>query len=362
MTNTLPVNVTDYESLARTCTDAAVWDFIAGGSEDEVTLAENRAAFRRFLLRPRVLTGVGAADVGATVLGESLTCPIMVAPIGYQGLVHADGECAAARVAGAFGTVMVVSTMSNRTLEDIAAASSGPLWFQLYVMKDRGLTRSLIQRAEAAGFRALVVTVDAPRLGRRERDLRNGFALPEHLEPANLRSGHTKAVHEIEQGVSAIARHVLQEFDTRLSWETLSWILESTRLPVVLKGVLTAEDAERAVRAGVRGIIVSNHGGRQLDGAIPSLDALPEVAEAVGDRCELFLDGGIRRGTDILKARALGARAVLVGRPALWGLLARGEAGMKHVLDLLSAELEHAMVLAGCARWNDIDRTLVKRG
>jgi 4-hydroxymandelate oxidase len=266
-----------------------------------------------------------------------------------------------ARAAGAAGTVMVVSTMSNRTLEDIAAAASGPLWFQLYAMKDKELTRSLIQRAEAAGYRALVLTVDTPRMGRRERDMRNGFALPEDLVPANLPRAAAAPVHQREEGASAIARHVQQAFDDALSWETLAWILGSTRLPVVLKGVLTGEDAARAAREGVSGIIVSNHGGRQLDGVPATLDALGEVAEAAGGRAEVFLDGGVRRGTDVLKARALGARAVLVGRPALWGLMARGEAGAAHVLELFRAEIEHAMVLAGRARWDDIDATLVMR-
>lgn len=354
-----PIQVLDYEPLARARVDSSIWDFLAGGAEDEVTLGENRAAFRRFFFRPRMLAGVDVPDIGVTVMGTSLRCPLMVAPVGYQGLVHRDGECATARVAGAMGILMVVSTMSNRTLEDIAAAASGPLWFQLYVMKDRGLTRSLVQRAEDAGYRALVVTVDAPRLGRRERDIRNQFALPPHLEPANLHRRDSATLHKSHSGTSAIAQHVLGEFDPRLHWDTLAWIMESTRLPVILKGILTAEDAARACDMGVRGIIVSNHGGRQLDGAIASLDALPAIVAEVGDRCEILLDGGIRRGTDILKARALGARAVLVGRPVLWGLLAGGETGMKHVLELLCTELEHAMVLAGQTHWSDISRTLV---
>lgn len=353
-----PINVLDYEPLARARAAPATWDFIAGGSEDELTLAHNRAAFARVVLRPRVLRGVEAADIRVTVLGEALPCPVLVAPIGYLGLADPEGACTAARAAAGLGAAMVVSTMSNHRLEDVAAAASGPLWFQLYVMKDRGLTRSLIERAEAAGYRALVVTVDAPRLGRRERDLRNGLVLPPELEPVNLRASAT--VHEASPGTSGVAAHVSQEFEPRLSWDTLAWVLDNTRLPVVLKGVLDAEDARLALRAGVKGIVVSNHGGRQLDGAIASLDALPDIAAAVGDRCEIFLDGGVRRGTDILKARALGARAVLVGRPVVWGLLARGEAGARHVLELLSAELEHAMVLAGCARWDEVEPGLVR--
>ncbi len=361
MSETLPLNLMEYESLARARMEGSAWDFFEGGSEDEVTLAENRAAFRRVSLRPRVLVGANAADMRTTALGVPLRCPVMVAPIGYQGLAHPDGECAMARVAGTFGTLMVVSTMSNRRLEDIAAAASGPLWFQLYAMKDRALTASLIQRAEAAGYRAIVLTVDTPRMGRRERDMRNGFVLPASLVPANLPLDASSTVHQRAEGASAIARHVHQAFDDALSWETVSWIMHRTRLPVVLKGVLTGEDAARAVREGVAGLIVSNHGGRQLDGAPATLDVLEEVAEAAGASCEIYVDGGVRRGTDVLKARALGARAVLLGRPMLWGLSSRGEAGGVHVLELLRAEIEHAMVLAGRLGWDDIDESLVRR-
>ena len=358
----LPCNLADYEALARGRLDAAVWDFIQGGSEDEVTLAANTAAFRRVVLRPRALAGVRAVDLGCTLLGVPLPHPVLIAPMGYLGLAHPEGECAAARAAAATGSLMVVGTMSNHSLEEVAATAAGPRWFQLYALKDRALTQALIERAEAAGYQALVLTVDTPRMGRRERDLRNGFAPPPHLRPVNLLGAESASdAHRGRPGSSAVARQVLDLFDSTLDWSVLDWLRARTRLPIVLKGILLAEDAARAVAAGVDGIIVSNHGGRQLDGAPAAIDALAEVAEAVDGRCEVLLDGGVRRGSDALKARALGARAILIGRPVLWGLAARGEEGVRHVIELLRAEIEHAMLLAGRASWMEIDRSLVAR-
>ncbi|WP_141618169.1 alpha-hydroxy acid oxidase [Myxococcus sp. AB036A] len=354
-----PVNLAEYARLARKRAEPSAWDFIAGGSDDERTLAANRAAFERWTLRPRILSGRDTVDVSVHLFGRTLASPLLVAPIGYQGLAHPAAEVATVQGAGAAHTAMVVSTMSNRTLEDLARAASAPLWFQLYCLKDPGLTLSLVRRAESAGYEALVITVDMPRMGRRERDLRNGFALPAHLRPSNLLMEASPELHRSQQGTSGVALHVGQLFDAALSWSTVERLKQQTALPVLLKGVLTREDAQRAASVGIDGIIVSNHGGRQLDGAPASLDVLPEVVEGAGGRCRILLDGGIRRGTDVLKARALGADAVLIGRPIMWGLIARGAEGVTDVLRLLRAELEQALALCGQSRWTEIDRSLV---
>jgi isopentenyl diphosphate isomerase/L-lactate dehydrogenase-like FMN-dependent dehydrogenase len=258
---------------------------------------------------------------------------------------------------------MVASTMSTRSLEDIAGAAGGPLWFQLYVYRDRRVSESLVRRAEGAGYQALVLTVDAPRLGSRERDVRNGFSLPPHLHRANFIDDEPIDVSQRTQrtqGASAIALHAAAAFDASLTWEAVTWLRSVTRLPVLLKGILTSEDAALAVEHGADGIIVSNHGGRQLDSAPATIEALPEVARAVGGRCEVYLDGGVRRGTDVLAALGLGARAVLVGRPILWGLAVDGTAGVYHILELLRAELSLAMTLAGRPNVASIDGSLVR--
>ena len=333
-----PINVFDYETLAQTYMEPSAWDYYQSGSDDEVTLRANRASFERIQLRPRMLVDVGTCDTSTTVLGTSVRMPIMIAPTAFHCLAHPEGECATARAAGSVGALMVASTSSTRSLEDIASAGSGSFWFQLYVSGRKG-TEQLVHRAATAGYGALVVTVDSPRWGHKERAIRSGFRLP-------LKANFTD---------EAAAEEVVS-----LTWSLLAWLRSLSSLPIVLKGILTAEDAVLAVEHGVEGIIVSNHGGRQLDGVTASIEALAEVVEAVEGRCEVYLDGGIRRGTDILKALALGARAVLVGRPVLWGLAVNGAEGVSHVLELLRAELELAMVLAGRPTVESIDRTLVK--
>lgn len=351
-------SLTDYEALARNRADAQVWDFLAGGAEDEVTLRANIGAFRAWSLRPRVLRGVGALDLSVELVGTRLPLPILLAPVGYQGLFHPDAEIATARGALEAGALAIASAMSNVTLEAIAQVG-GPRWFQLYVLADREVTTGLICRAEDAGYSALVITVDAPILGRRERDLRNGFVLPEHLRPANLPTKMHDELHVSHTGRSAVSAHTQRWFDSALDWKTIEWVQRQTRLPIVLKGVMTREDARLAKELGACGLVVSNHGGRQLDGAPASLDVLEEVVSVAGPHCDVMLDGGVRRGTDILKARALGARAVLLGRPFVWGLLADGATGVARVVQHLVAELEHAMRLSGCARWSEIDRSIV---
>jgi isopentenyl diphosphate isomerase/L-lactate dehydrogenase-like FMN-dependent dehydrogenase len=337
-----PVNVFEYESLAQSRMARDAWAFYSSGAGDEETLRDNRAAFERIWLRPRVLVDVSAIDMQTTVLGIPVSMPILVAPTALQCLAHHDGECATAQAAGKANTLMVASTDATRTLEDIAKAASGPLWFQLYMYTPENAEK-LVRRAESAGYRALVVTIDAARWGRKERALRHDFHLPAHLCEANF----------IEDDPE-----VEYVFGT---WETISWLRSLTSLPLLLKGILTAEDALLAVEHGVAGIIVSNHGGRQLDGVSASIDALPEIVTAVQGRCEIYFDGGIRRGTDVLKALALGARAVLVGRPVLWGLAVNGAEGAYDVLEMLRRELELAMALAGRPTLKSIDASLLKR-
>ncbi|HKS70752.1 MAG TPA: alpha-hydroxy acid oxidase [Ktedonobacterales bacterium] len=361
MSDVEPINIAEYEALARERMEHAAWDYYCGGSDDELTLRANREAFGRLRLRPHMLVDVSTVDLRTTALGTPVAMPIFVAPMAYHCLAHPEGECATARGAGEAGALMVASTLATRSLEDIAACATGPLWFQLYVYKNRAVSEALVRRAEAAGYRALVLTVDMPRLGRRERDMRNGFALPPHLTAANFDAEHSVIMQQHVPGTSALAVHLAAEFDPALTWEALAWLRSVTSLPVLVKGVLTGEDAELAVMHGAAGIIVSNHGGRQLDGAVAGIEALPEVVTAAeGSGVEVYVDGGVRRGTDVLKALALGARAVLVGRPVLWGLAAEGEAGVRRVLELLRDELETAMALSGLPRVADIDRTLVR--
>jgi isopentenyl diphosphate isomerase/L-lactate dehydrogenase-like FMN-dependent dehydrogenase len=352
-----PVNLFEYEPLAKARLEPMAYDYYAGGAEDELTLRENRAAFTRIKLRPRMLVGVAQIEVATTVLNTPISMPIMIPPLAFQGMAHPDGEAATARGAGAAGTLMVAETPANRSLEEVSEAATGPLWFQLYVYKDRAVSASLVRRAEAAGYRAIMLTVDVPVLGRREADLRNGFGLPSHLRAAHFTD--RDEVRPTEPGASGLARTVSAEFDPSLTWEVLGWLRSVTRLPIVVKGILTAEDAVLAVDHGAAAVAVSNHGARQLDTAVASIEALPEVVEAVAGRCEVYVDGGIRRGTDVLKALALGAHAVFVGRPILWGLAVGGQEGVHHVLELLRLELEADMALAGCPTLQSIGRSLV---
>jgi isopentenyl diphosphate isomerase/L-lactate dehydrogenase-like FMN-dependent dehydrogenase len=356
-----PINLEEYAALAQSYLNPLTWDYFQGGSDDEVTLRANCKAYKHIQIRPRVLVNVSTCSLATTVLGVPVGMPILVAPVGCQGLAHSEGECATVRAAGRAGTIMVVSAMSNYRLEDIIQVASGPCWFQLYMFRDRQVSEELVKRAEAAGYCALVLTVDAPRLGRRERDIRNQFSLPAPLHLANFSPAFGSIASQSQPGVSAIEQHAAITFDSTLTWEVLDWLHSLTSLPILLKGILTAEDAKRALDHGVTGIIVSNHGGRQLDGVPATIDVLPEIIEAVARRCEVYLDGGIRRGTDILKALALGARAILIGRPIIWGLAVHGERGVYNVLNLLRAELELAMMLAGRPSLDSIDSSLIRQ-
>jgi 4-hydroxymandelate oxidase len=342
-----PITVADFESLARERMAAlpGAWDYYAGGAGDERSLADNRAAWDRLRLRPRVLVDVSSRDLSTTAFGVALAHPIVVSPTASHDLAHPQGERETARGAAAAGALMTLSTIASAPMEEVAAAAPGaPRWFQLYAPSDRAACRALIDRAVATGYSAIALTVDLPYPGRRERDLRNRFAvgLGAHL-PA-------------DQPVDAATGLVLTP---TMDWDNLAWLRSVCPLPLVVKGVLRADDALRAVEAGCDGVWVSNHGGRQLDTAVAGADALPEIAAAVGDRALLVVDGGVRRGTDVLKGLALGADLVAAGRPALWGLAADGAAGVQRVLEILRDELSLAMALAGCRSIGDITPDLV---
>jgi 4-hydroxymandelate oxidase len=352
------INLSDFEAIARTRMEPTAFDYYAGGAGDERTLAENTAAFSRYVFVPRVLVNAETVDLSTTVCGTSLSFPVMLAPTALNKLGHEDGEIAAARAAGATGTAMVCSTISTIPLEDVAKEATGPLWFQLYVYRDRTVTRDLVHRAKAAGYAALVLTVDTPRLGRRERDVRNRFSLPDGLSIANLEPyGNADALRWA--GASSFQEYVHHLLDGSLTWESVEWLRSITDLPILIKGILSPDDARLAVTAGASGIIVSNHGGRQLDGAIATIDALAPVVDAAGD-LPVLLDGGVRRGADVLKALGLGAKAVLIGRPYLWALAADGESGVREVLHILRDELELAMALSGCTSVRTLDPSLVR--
>ncbi|GCB43868.1 aminotransferase class I/II-fold pyridoxal phosphate-dependent enzyme [Streptomyces sp. NL15-2K] len=343
------LTLADYAESARRRLEPGVWDFVAGGAGDERTLAANSAAFDRVRLRPRMLSGVAEPALGTRVLGRAWAAPLGVAPMAYHTLLHPDGEVATAAAAGAAGVPFVVSTFAGRTFDDIAAATASPLWLQVYCFRDRGVTRGLVERAAQAGFEALVLTVDAPRLGRRLRDVRNGFRLPPGIEPANLPG----------TGFSSPGEHARTAFDPALDWTVVEWLRSISPLPVLIKGVLTASDTRRAIRAGADGVVVSNHGGRQLDGAPATLEVLPEIAAEVSGRCAVLLDGGVRRGGDVLAALALGADAVLLGRPVLHGLAVAGRDGVADVLGIVNEELADAMALSGCPAVADAGPPLV---
>ena len=351
------LNLADVEAAAKGRLTALAYEYYVGGANDEVTLRENRSAFERLALRYHVLVDVSRRSTKTTVLGNPVDLPVLVAPTAFQRLACEEGEIATARAAAAAGTVMILSTASTCTIEDVGAVG-GTQWFQLYVYSDRGLTKALIERAEACGMSAVVLTVDAPILGRRERDLRNRFHLPDGIRLANVPSSGSVPV-PAGAGEPGLHNYLSSGIDAALTWKDVDWLRSITRLPVLIKGIVRGDDAARAVEHGAAGIIVSNHGGRQLDTAIASVRALPEVAEAVAGRAEVLLDGGIRRGTDVVKAIALGARAVLLGRPVVWGLAAGGETGARRVLELLRSEVDLAMALCGCPTIGDISRDLV---
>lgn len=366
------VCLADYQRLAAARLPANVWDFISGGSGSELTLAANRTALDGVFLIPRILQDVAQARTSCELVGSAATMPVAVAPVAYHRLYHPDGELASAAAAKAAGVPFTISTLSSCPLEEIASVGA-TTWFQLYWLRDQARRYQLISRAEDAGCTALMLTVDMPWMARRLRDVRNAFALPPQVTAANLTNGPSHADHATDGDhgpmpgadssayrsaarVSAVSVHSTVNFEARLTWDDVADLRKRTRLPLILKGVLAPEDAMRAVDLGVDALVVSNHGGRQLDGAVPSIDVLASVRAAVGESCQVLMDSGIRSGTDVLRALARGADGVLIGRPLVWGLAADGEHGARSVLELLSGEVREALALAGCPSPADAGR------
>ncbi|XP_065661306.1 uncharacterized protein LOC100211966 isoform X3 [Hydra vulgaris] len=353
-----PVNLEDLNQIANERLDFNAKNYYQSGADGEQTLHENCNSFDRLRIRPRVLLGVSKVNTETKVCGQNIKIPICIAPSAMQKMAHSDGEIGVAKAVASFGTSMGVSTFSTTSYEDIsAAAPNAVLLMQLYVYKDKELSKWLIQRAEKAGYKAILFTVDAPKLGQRIADVRHKFKLPDHLQLANLKGydGHQIS----SENSSGLMEYVNKQIDPSINWDSIKWIQSITSLPIFLKGILTKEDAIESLKYDIQGIIVSNHGGRQLDGCPATIEALPEIVKAVNGKIDVYLDGGIRRGTDIFKALALGAKAVFIGRPALWGLAYNGEDGVKTVLQILKDELERAMILAGCSSLEDIKPCMV---
>ncbi|XP_004144436.1 peroxisomal (S)-2-hydroxy-acid oxidase GLO4 isoform X1 [Cucumis sativus] len=355
--STEPVNVDEFEELARQALPRMYYDYYAGGAEDQHTLTQNIQAFCRITIQPRILVDVSEIDMSTKILGYRISAPIMIAPTGAHKLAYHEGELATARAAAAAKTIMVLSFASSYSMEEVASSCNAIRFFQLYVFKRRDISTMLVQRAERLGYKAIVLTADTPRLGRREADIKNKMITPPQKNLEGLLS--VKVEVESDQG-SLLESFVNGAFDPSLCWKDIAWLKSITCLPILIKGILTHEDAIKAVEVGVDGIIVSNHGGRQLDFSPATISALEEVIHAVKGKVPVLLDGGVRRGTDVFKALALGAQAVLVGRPIIYGLAAKGERGVRTVLEMLKNELEISMTLSGCPCIKDITRSHVR--
>lgn len=348
------LNIKDFEQTAGRLLDSSVFDFFYGGANDEISLKENESSYSKLKLIPKVLNGIQNIDTTISLFGNTLNVPILIAPMAFQRLAHLGGEIETAKAARLLNTIMIVSAYSTCLYKDIISTLSLPPWLQIYILKDREITKGIIQLAESIGYGALVITVDAPIYGKRERELKNPInsevflpdlsAIIQKIRP-NLELKHIKDLSNF--------------LEPSISWQDIEWVSSCTKLPIILKGILRAEDARIAASHGIAGIIVSNHGGRQLDTAIPAICALPKIREVVSDKLEILLDGGISRGTDVLKSLALGARAVLVGRPIIWGLAVNGSVGVCKILELLNEELKMAMILCGCGKIDDITDELI---
>ena len=376
----MAINIDDLRRLAQRRLPRAVFDFADGGAEDEVTLRANRSDFSRLTFRPKILVDVSKRDQSTTILGQPVSSPLILAPTGLAGMLWPRGEIAAAKAAGKRNAIFTLSTLGACSIEAVAEQATGPLWFQLYVMKDREVTRSLVERAQAAGYKALCLTVDLPVLGQRERDMRNGSTIPPKITVRSVVDTlqhpgwlyrvwfGTKVTFENFVGSSAelspdtgtLWKYVNSLNDASVDWDDLAWFRSIWGGPLAIKGVMTAEDARRAVSMGVEAVIVSNHGGRQLDSLPSAIEMLPEIVDAVGDRAEVILDGGVRRGTDVVKALALGAKACMIGRPMLFGLGAAGESGVERALEILETEIDRTLALLGRPTLADLDRTAVR--
>ena len=373
-------SIADLRRAARRRLPRAVFDYMDGAAEDEVTLRRNSDDFSQYELIPRCLTGVKDVDLSVSVLGVRIAAPFVLAPTGMSRLFHHAGEAAAARAAHKAGTMYSLSSMSTLSIEEVAAAAAGPKLFQLYVWRDRELLRQFINRARAAGYRALCLTVDLPVAGQRERDLRNGFTVPPQLRLANaldilrrpswlwrflsgprLELANVRDHAGAAQDLFSVIDYTTSQFDPGVTWEDLAWMIREWDGPFAIKGILNVADARRAVDAGATAVIVSNHGGRQLDHAPSPLSVLPEIAAAVGDKTEVILDGGVRRGGDVIKALALGAKAVMIGRAYLFGLGAGGEAGVDRALQLLTEEIRRNLMLLGCRSAQEVEAACARR-
>jgi (S)-2-hydroxy-acid oxidase len=360
----LPVNVAEYERYAKNTLSRNAHDYYASGSNDMITLRENRDAFARLRIIPRALVDVSHISMETTVLGKKVASPILIAPTAMQQMAHPDGEVATAKAAARLNTLMCISSWSTKSMEEVAAATPDSLrWFQLYVYKDRNVVFDLVRRAEKSGYLALAVTVDTPILGRREADIKNNFALPSHLTLGNFaKSGgaHATGINSTGTGGSGLAAYVSSLIDRTLTWKDIIWLRGITSLKIVVKGIMSVADAECAISSGIDAIWVSNHGARQLDTTPATIEVLPDIVRAVAGKVEVYVDGGITRGTDVFKCLALGARAVFIGRPVLWGLARNGEEGVLHILTLLMDELQLAMALAGTANIDSIKPSFIR--
>ncbi|TKR66650.1 hypothetical protein L596_022915 [Steinernema carpocapsae] len=363
--------IDDVEKKALPMLPKQVRDYYQGGAEEEATLRRNISAFRKFLIRPHCLRDVSHITTKQVfMMGNTeftVPCPIGIAPSAFHRMAHDDGEKATVKAASRAKTIMILSSLSTTSIEDVATAANGAtLWFQLYVYRDKKVTTRLIERAEQAGYKAIVLTVDAPIFGRRREDQRNAFQLPAHLQMANFLELEAKLTQmpDVTTGTSGLWQYAKNLFDESIDWEDLKWLCKASPLPIVVKGVMRGEDALMAIHCGASGILVSNHGGRQLDFAPSTVEVLPEIVKAVDDQVPVFMDGGIRTGNDVFKAMALGAKMVFVGRPALWGLTIGGAEGVNHVMDTLKTELEYTMKLSGFTSIPEIQKSkdlLVKK-
>jgi L-lactate dehydrogenase (cytochrome) len=373
------LTIDDLRAAARRRLPRALFDYIDGGAEDEVTMRANTADFQRYRFQPRALVDVSRRDQSTTVLGIPVASPLILAPTGFTGMFWPRGEAVAARAAGRKGVIFTASTMSICPMEEIAHAATGPVWYQLYVWRDREIVRMLIERAKAAGYRALVVTVDTPVLGQRERDVRSGLVFPPRItvrnvldtlrRPSWLRGflanprptfGNFVGIPGVEHDAVSLAAFTTKQFSASITWADVEWYRTLWPGPIALKGILSAEVARQAVERGVEAIIVSNHGGRQLDHAPSPIEALPEIVDAVEGRAEVILDGGIRRGSDVVKAIALGARACMIGKAFNYGVAALGERGVELAIDILQKEIDRALALIGRPTLAQLDRTVVQ--
>jgi len=352
------LNVLDYEKASQSLLEPQAYDYYQSGAMSEHTLIDNITAYQRIKFLPRVLKDVSSINTSIKLAGRVLRLPLIISPTAFLGMAHPDGELAVAKAANNSNTIMVCSTMSNTPIEEITSVTNAAVWFQLYVYKDKQATLALIERAKNAGCEALVITVDAPFLGQRERDVKNQFQLPSHLKMSNLHALKNSHLPD-KEGHSGLAHYFESLIDKSLTWRDIGWIKEHANMPVYLKGILHPQDAKLAIEYGVDGIFVSNHGGRQLDGSIASIDALPGIIKSVNQQIPVILDGGIRRGSDILKALALGAQCAGIGRPVIWGLSHSGQQGVEDIFNIFQSELELTMALAGCSDVSSINSNII---